>query len=629
MVEIEKLRTNYKLRFGYNKRLIDYIKSLPKDHQQTKVDRIQKEDGTTVEDWYRIVSDVVIGKILSFLKDNGITFKFINLTTEESQQLSVSFQQRKKEVENILKLKAESINVDGVDFSFMKKPPYKYQKQAVIFFENCGGKAMLGDEPGVGKTLPVITYAIKNKLKTLIICPASLKLNWRNEITRFSNEKYYIFKYKPKKNSSEITYTKEESLFHIINYEGLETYIKFITSHKCSNIFCKWESVDNKRKHDTCPKCLIPKSVKSRIKGIEFVKDKDGIELNVKDYDLVALDESHYIKSQNISRTKIIKSAFTDTSKKILLTGTAIKNRPFEFFSQLNFLDPKEWKNSHTFGINYCAGFQSNFGWNYDGASNLEELFDRISPYFLRRLKKDVLSFLPPKTYTNIPIELTNEEYREYRKLEGKIIDETEETDDDMTHLSRIQKLKQFTSMVKMKNVAFDLIQNIIDSDNKIVVFTQYISIAEELGKHFGNIGVVFTGKKTMEEKQKAVDDFMNNDSVKVFIGTSAAKEGITLTSASNLLFIDEMWSPADREQFSSRIHRASATADKIQIITLICQETIDEDINRLLNEKEYIVTKVLDGIELDNSVSRETDGSIFKELIKIILSKKQQDYTK
>ena len=89
------------------------------------------------------------------------------------------------------------------------------------------------------------------------------------------------------------------------------------------------------------------------------------------------------------------------------------------------------------------------------------------------------------------------------------------------------------------------------------------------------------------------------------------------------------MWSPADREQFSSRIHRASATADKIQIITLICQETIDEDINRLLNEKEYIVTKVLDGIELDNSVSRETDGSIFKELIKIILSKKQQDYTK
>ena len=150
-----------------------------------------------------------------------------------------------------------------------------------------------------------------------------------------------------------------------------------------------------------------------------------------------------------------------------------------------------------------------------------------------------------------------------------------------MTHLSRIQKLKQFTSMVKMKNVAFDLIQNIIDSDNKIVVFTQYISIAEELGKHFGNIGVVFTGKKTMEEKQKAVDDFMNNDSVKVFIGTSAAKEGITLTSASNLLFIDEMWSPADREQFSSRIHRASATADKIQIITLICQETIDEDINR------------------------------------------------
>ena len=89
------------------------------------------------------------------------------------------------------------------------------------------------------------------------------------------------------------------------------------------------------------------------------------------------------------------------------------------FFSTLNFVLPEEWKNSHEFGVRYGAGYQSNYGWDYSGASNLEELFTRVSPYFLRRLKRDVLKELPPKTFVDIPIELTEAEYKEYEKLEN------------------------------------------------------------------------------------------------------------------------------------------------------------------------------------------------------------------
>jgi SWI/SNF-related matrix-associated actin-dependent regulator 1 of chromatin subfamily A len=114
----------------------------------------------------------------------------------------------------------------------------------------------------------------------------------------------------------------------------------------------------------------------------------------------------------------------------------------------------------------------------------------------------------------------------------------------------------------------------------------------------------------------------MNDEKVQVFSGTiGAAGVGITLTSASIAVFIDQPWTPADREQSEDRIHRASSKADKVQIIRLICQDTIDEDIDELLNRKSSILSKVLDGEEFEQKVE-VADGSIFEELIGILFSK-------
>lgn len=472
-------------------------------------------------------------------------------------------------------------------------------------------------------TLTPVAYAIKNNLKrVLVICPASLKLNWRNEIVKFTNEKGFIFKHTKKRKEKTELYTKEESLFHIINYESLETYLKFDVHHKCNDKNCGWEETSKVKKHKFCPKCLKTKTIKSRNSDLCTFYDKKGIELTTSDYDAVVLDEAHYIGNEKSNRTKLVKAAFKNSPKKILLSGTAINNRPYEFFPLLSFIDPHEFVNSHQFGLKYCDGKEDEYGyWKYDGFSNLDELYKRISYIFLRRLKKDVLKHLPPKTFTVIKIELTPEERKEYDKLENQIVDETSESDDKMTHLARVQKLKQFTSRIRAER-AIEFIKNIIDGGEKIVVFSQFIATLDYIQSHFKEISVKFDGKLTMQQKQECVDRFMTDDSCMLFAASAgAAKEGITLTSASISMFLDDLWTSTRREQCEDRIHRASQTSDKVQIIRLICEDTIDEELNRLLDEKEKVVTKVLDGESIVNDIA----FSIFDDVVKLILAKKNK----
>jgi SNF2 family DNA or RNA helicase len=624
-VIITKLKSNYKIEYNYRKNLSDFIKSFPEDHRKVKMEFIQNPGTKGYEHWYRVVSKSYIGKVIGFIKDNNIPFRFTNLTKEQVDELRLEFNKRQEALVKSLSLKTQNIDTSHIDFGFMNLEPYKYQKEAVVFFEACGGRALLGDQPGVGKTASAMTYAAYKKRKTLIICPANLRLNWRSEILKFTNEKAFVYKWKPTKKSKKVNYSKEDSMFHIVSYSSMASYITIEMSHKCKNVFCDWAEKNNKKRYKdkTCPKCNVRNMVTSRAtKNITFKEDKQGHIFNPEDYELLIMDEAHYIKNPSSDRTKLIKKTLKDVPEKLLLTGTAIKSRPYEFFSLLNFLYPEEWSNAHAFGVKYCAAEKNKFGWDYNGASNLEELFTKISPYFLRRLKKDILSHLPEKTYTAIPIELSSQEMREYKKIKEGIKEEyksdNSDGDNNMNHLTRIQKLKQYTSQIKM-NKAFDFIQDIIDGGEKVVVFTQYKDVSVKIAEKFGDKAVLFNGDINANKKDEAVERFMNDESVQVFSGTiGAASVGITLTVASISIFIDQPWTSADREQAEDRIHRASSKADKVQIIRLICEDTIDEDIDRLLNQKSSILSKVLDGKEFEENVSVKK-GNIFSDLIDIV----------
>lgn len=623
-VNIRKLKANFELRYDYCKVLTEYIKTLPKEHRNVRVDNVIDIDGVEKNEWVRLIREVAMGQIISFLLDNNIPFVFQNVLEEDINKLRQEYLERQKRLGLILRLKAEQLVVDDAPFPFMKKQPYHYQKQAVKFFEINNGISILGDQPGVGKTLSALTYAAKHKYKTLVICPASLKLNWRKEILEFTNEKAFIFKFKPKKKSKIIAYKKEESLFHVVNYESLETYLKIEYKHVCKGRrivpgkgteTCNTEIIDLNKKHKECPLCKSQNSFKSKIVGYKGFSDDFEQFIDPTEYDLIVIDEFHRIKEKKTGWTQIIKEAFRDViPRKLLLSGTAIKSRPAEFFMGLNFLDPKTWNSQHDFGVRYCAGFEDTFGWKYDGASNLEELYERMSPVFLRRLKKDVLSHLPPKTYTNIPIELDSAESKEYNRLLEdcvKIIDGKEVKEG---YLEKILKLKLYLAKCKLKRV-IDFIQETVDSGEKVVIMSDFQEIAEAVHEHFKDVSVIHTGAMSDVTKQESVERFQNDKKVKVFSGMIIASGvGITLTAASKLIFMGFAWTPSDMEQAEDRIHRASTTHDNIQIVTPYAVETIEEDIMELLEEKAQIVGRVLDNKAIKKDI-KNADESILKSL--------------
>lgn len=631
VVNIRKLKTNYELRYDYNKMLTEYIKTLPKEHRGVRCDNIIDADGVQKDDWVRLVREIAMGQIISFLLDNGIPFVFENVPEEDIAKLRFEYMARQKRLAEVLKLKAEKLIIDE-SFDFMKIQPYHYQKQAVKFFEINNGISILGDSPGVGKTLPSFAYAAKHKYKTLIVCPASLKLNWRKEILNFTNEKAFIYKFKPKKKSKIVSYKKDESLFHIINYESLETYLKIEYKHTCKGhklvpgkgmTICGTEITDLQKKHKECPICKNQNSFKTRIVGYQGFTDDFDEFIDPKDYDLIIIDEFHRIKEKKTGWTQIIREAFRDViPRKLLLSGTAIKSRPSEFFIGLNFLDPKVWNNQHEFGVRYCAGFEDTFGWKYDGASNLEELYERMSPIFLRRLKKDVLAHLPPKTYTNIPIELTNEEFKDYNKLLEDCVKIKDGKEVKEGYLEKILKLKLFLAKCKLKRVE-EFIQDSIDSGEKIVIMSDFQEIAESIYKKFKDNCVLHTGSMSDVNKQESVDKFQTDKNIQVFSGMIIASGvGITLTAANKLMFIGFAWTSADMEQCEDRIHRATTTHENIQIITPYCVDTIDEDIIQMLSEKEKILNKVLDNKINSDKKIETVDINILKKLIEKLSSK-------
>lgn len=630
MVNIKKLKTNYEIRYEYNKLLTEFIKTFPREHQRTRVDNVVMPDGSTKEDWVRIIRDVQIGNLIVFLIDNGMEFTLENITTPELQEIKREYHARQERIKQALRLKEESLDVSNEDYSFMKMQPYEYQKKAIKFFEINDGVAILGDQPGVGKSLSAFAYATKHKKKALVICPASLKLMWKDEIAKFTTEKAHLFKYWPNKRSKEVNHSKEESLFHVINYEGLASFIKLEYKHVCqgnklnlqtkSMNRCGAEIINLNKIMKECPSCSGKKTFKTRIHGVQYFKTKEGEYLDPDDYDLIIIDEFHRMKNPKTDWTQVIKRAFTSIEKKLLLSGTAIKSRPIELFVPLNFLDPKTWNDRHEFGKRYCAAYEDNFGWVYDGVSNTEELYTRISPIYLRRLKKDVLPELPPKTFTEIRVELEPSELKEYVKLETatkKVVDENGDVGEKevpKTFMEKIHQIKLFTESIKLDR-ATDLIKDVIDSKDKIVLFFDYLPTAQRIKDIFGDRAVIHTGSMKDTEKHDAVKRFQTDKNINVFGGTiMSAGVGITLTSANKLLFLGQAWTPADMEQAEDRIHRASTKHNNVQIITLLCDDTIDGYIYDFLRKKHQVVSKVLDNVDSSRK-SVEMSGNLLNML--------------
>lgn len=454
------------------------------------------------------------------------------------------------------------------------KPLYPFQNEGLSFIESKNGRVLIGDEMGLGKTIQALAWLYHKKaFPAVIVVPASLKINWKKEITECGLKvPVQILSGK----TPEPINTNQKIL--IINYDILES----------------WTA--------------------------ELQK------LNLK---TLIIDESHYCKNIKAKRTKAIRQLAKGIDNIIALTGTPIVNRPAEFFPVLNLLRPEIFSNFWNFTKEYCGRVQKTIWkkgkdgiprpltiWDFSGSTNTEKLHRLLTEtVMIRRLKSEVLPDLPAKVRSIIPIATISDEYRKAEEdfigwLKKKKGEKVAKKAVFAEALVKIEKLKQLAVEDKLKS-SIDWIKDFLESGEKLVVFATHKNVIDKLIKTFKNIAVKVDGSVTGEKRNKAVKKFNGDDSVRLFIGNiKAAGIGLNLhTACSNVCFLEIGWTPADHDQAEDRVHRIGQEAESINIWYLLTTGSIEENIIELIDKKRQVLSEVLDGKEVDSD-------SILSELL-------------
>ena len=431
-----------------------------------------------------------------------------------------------------------------IDYSkYSHRPLLSHQVEAVEKLVKTK-RFILADDMGLGKTTSTIVAALETEAKrVLIICPASLKINWQREIENYTDRSTYICGSK----------RYEDADFVIVNYDILKNF------------------------HDP--------------------KDQDKSRILKSNFDLVIIDEAHYIQNKTAQRTKLINDFVKGIDRLWLLTGTPMTSRPMNYFNLLELIESPVAANWMDYVVRYCNGYQFKVGnrkvWNVMGASNLEELRDRTTRQVLRRLKTDVLD-LPDKIITPVYLRLKSKEYEE---LMGEYFEWYEKNPDESTSLT-----VQFTKLTKVRKViaqekinsTIELVENILEQDKKVIVFTNFTDSLNKIYEHFGKQAVYLDGSCSPAKRQNAVDEFQNNDKIKVFVGNlKAAGVGITLTAAEAVIMNDLSFVPSDHAQAEDRSYRYGQKSN-VSVYYPIFENTIEGTIYDILNKKKNIFETVM-----------------------------------
>lgn len=435
----------------------------------------------------------------------------------------------------------------------------EYQKDGVIFVDQHKGKALIGDEMGLGKTIQAIGYYLLHpELRpVLVICPASLKYNWRKEIKKWTGEKVLIIE-------GQIPTKLLKPAWYIINYDILVNKAVRDKKGRIRKIFGWWEML-----------------VEKKFKGI-------------------IADEVQYIANPATMRTKgFLKIAKKVKKSAIFLSGTPIRNRPKEFFTVLNLLAPDEFPNRWKFQKRYCDPKHNQYGWTFNGASNLEELHFKLANVMIRRLKKDVLKELPPKQYSLIPMLLDKVNVKAYNQASYDFYEWVQNLKSIKANDKHLAHLKQLAFLAK-RNSIIQWIDEFLETGEKLVVFAYHRNAIDDIIAHFSKVAAKIDGGVTVKKRQAIVDKFQTSDKLRLIVGQiQAGGVGWTMTAASSVAFVEVASPiPTDYLQAEDRVHRLTQEASSVNIYYLIGEGTIEEDAVATLFEKYAIISQLLDGKE-------------------------------
>lgn len=445
---------------------------------------------------------------------------------------------------------------------------YAYTRRAVLF----------GDEPGLGKTIQAIgVLNCKPELRRiLVICPASLKLNWRREL-----EKWLVRK-RPILVADGKTFVALADGIVIVNYDVLNRHLEILRS-------TEWHAIISDEAH----LCKNPKAIRTKCIFGYRPRKKDRAK---GDEDQPALT----------------------AHMRMLLTGTPITNRPIELYPLIAYLDGPRWSSYWKFAQRYCGASEMN-GWDTSGASNLEELQTILrETVMVRRLKKDVLTELPPKRRQVVEFPADTPALRAVVKAELNTYQDVDDleaevelaaaSDDPNVYEAAVSKLKagmkaRFEGLSELRRATaeakipfmIDFIEEAVEESSKVVVFAHHKSVVAAIAEKFGDACVQIVGDTPNAERQANADRFQKDPSCSVIIGSIGAMGvGWTLTASARLIMCELDWVPGNVSQAEDRCHRIGQR-ESLLVQHLVLEGSLDATIARRIISKQEVIDKALD----------------------------------
>ena len=452
---------------------------------------------------------------------------------------------------------------DGTaSFDLLHHPLLPYQREGMLHLA-FGERALLADEMGLGKTVQAIAACEllarrKGIARVLVVCPASLKAEWEEQIARFTDRPTRsVFGARP----ARLAAYREPAFFTIVNYE-------------------------------------------------QVLGDAQDINEILRP-DVVVLDEAQRIKNWQTKTARRVKSLRSPYA--FVLTGTPVENRIDELYSIVQYLDPELVGPLFRFNRDFYELDERGRPVDY---KNLAELRRRLQPVMLRRRKSDVESELPGRTVKNYFVPMVEEQrlrYEDYRKPAARLLAQAQRRPLTPEEFDRLQMLLACMRMIcdtpaildptcrvspkleELEGILSDLLE---EPDRKIIVFSEWermLELVRELAAEMGVEVAWHTGSVPQQRRRAEIVRFKQDPACRLFLSTDSGSVGLNLQVASAVVNVDLPWNPAKLEQRIARAWRKNQTRS-VTVVNLVCEDSIEHQILHLLGHKQALADGVLDG---------------------------------
>lgn len=495
------------------------------------------------------------------------------------------FEKEKIEIDGIYEdLHKQEFDIDIPKDYIFKTKPFRHQVDGVRFGLN-KKRFLLGDDQGLGKTKQIIDFVgclekTDTINKVLIICGVnSLKYNWQSEIGIHSDEKGWVLGTRFRKTTGKpyegSTKDKLADLENLPDCRYLITNIETLRAGAEKISKSKYHFPVAEKLTELCKKGIIS---------------------------VIAFDECH--KSKDPTSLQSRAMSLLSAPYMAAMSGTPLMNNPLDLYFPLSWLG-YEKHSFYQFKQHYCTLG----GWGGSqvvGYKNLEEIRALMDEVMLRRLKTEVLD-LPEKLRKIEYVDMTAKQAQIYKEVYMGVMNELQKIKFSNNPLSMMIRLRQATgwtgilSQTVQESAKMDrmieLIEEISASGQKAIVFSNWESMTEVAKAKLKAYNPAYiTGNTKADDRMNEVSRFQNDKNCKVIIGTIGAMgTGLTLTAAQNVIFLDSPWNMALKAQAEDRAHRIG-TQGTVNVITLVCKNTIDERIEELVEKKGQIADALVDG---------------------------------